>query len=90
MDPNGVYFIMAAVNYRDRQDDRVVFFAWNMRRIPRKAVRCEVYGTVSAAVDERHARNIFAKVAPAASADALSEALSVLQHRLDETAATPS
>lgn len=59
-------------------------FAQRMRRIPRKPLRCEFTGAVRAVVDERHARNIFKKVAPLASAAAIYDALAVLQDRLDD------
>lgn len=59
-------------------------FALRMRRIPRLAVRCEVYGTVSATVDRRHALNIFRKVISAEVTPAIAyEAMCVLQERLD-------
>lgn len=64
-------------------DEQVVAFAWRMRRIPRLAVRCVVYGTVSVAVDERHARNILRKVVPQASSEAVYDALCAMQERLD-------
>ena len=71
----------AAENHPDKS---LIRFASTMRQIPRTSVRCEVYGTVRAVVDERHVRNIFRKVAPAASQDAIYTALAILSDRLDE------
>lgn len=68
------------------QDRNLLKFAKSMRRIPRKAQRCDVYGTVSAVVDKRHALAIFRKVAPCATGPALYDAMVILQDRLDEVA----
>lgn len=63
-------------------------FAWRMRQIPRKPLRCDVYGTVTATVDIDHALTIFRKVFPGYRIDKMVAytALSVLQSRLDERA----
>ena len=58
-------------------------FAHRMTRIPRKALRCEVYGTVSVVVDQGHAKNILRKVVPTATSADLYHALAILQDRLD-------
>lgn len=68
------------------QERSLIRFASTMTRIPRKVSRCEVYGTVRAIVDERHAHNIFRKVAPAATASAVYAACVILQDRLDARA----
>lgn len=65
-------------------DRKLLWFASHMRTIPRRAIRCEIYGTISAAVDERAVTRIFTKVAPAASHSAIYAAKTVLQDRLDE------
>lgn len=67
------------------QEKNLLRFASTMSRIPRRALRCDLYGTVSAVVDERHALNIFRKLAPYASTSALNAACQILQDRLDES-----
>ncbi len=52
-------------------DQRLLNFAARMRHIPRLPLRCEIYGTVSAVLDERAACRVFAKIAPGASRSAL-------------------
>ena len=52
--------------------------------VPRKALRCEVYGTVRAIVDKAHATNILKKVFPTITSKDLYHALSALQNRLDD------
>lgn len=54
-----------------------------MRDIPRKAVRCEIYGTITAAVDKTHAMNIIRKVVPGITKTDCYTALCILQDRLD-------
>ncbi len=63
-------------------------FAYRMRSVPRKALRCEVYGTVTAVVDTDHALNIFRKVFPGYRVDknVSYQALAILQNRLDDWA----
>lgn len=68
----------------NEHERRLLRFAASMDHIPRKAIRCEIYGTVTAVVDASHARNIFRKVAPAAASQAIYAALSILQDRLDD------
>jgi hypothetical protein len=63
--------------------DRAAKFAHNMRNIPRKPLRCEIYGTVTAVVDQKHAFNIIAKVLPGIRPSETYEAMTVLQDRLD-------
>ncbi len=63
--------------------DRAVAFATRMHSIPRKALRCEIYGTVTAVVDQRHAYNILAKVLPGLRTSETYDAMVVLQDRLD-------
>ncbi len=58
-------------------------FATRMHSIPRKALRCEIYGTVSAVVDQKHAFNILAKVLPGLRASETYDAMVILQDRLD-------
>ena len=65
-------------------DRKLLQFSGVMRRIPRSAVRCEIYGTVSAAVDQQAVKRIFYKVSPCASRDAIYAATLILQDRLDE------
>jgi len=65
------------------QTAALIRFATGMRRIPRKALRCEVYGTVSVVVDRAHAINIFRKLFPATNAQEHYIALMLLQDRLD-------
>ncbi len=71
---------------RDRLSEDLVSFAWRMRTVPRKAQRCEIYGTVSAVVDRDHALNILRKAFPGYRIDAVIayRAFNVLQERLDE------
>ena len=65
-------------------------FAGRMRQIPRKAVRCELYGTVHAVVDAKHVVNIFRKVVnPLVNPNIAYEAINILQDRLDERASIP-
>lgn len=64
------------------EERRLLRFASAMHGIPRRAIRCDVYGTVSVVVDERHARNILRRVAPTAAPSAVYDALCVLQDRL--------
>lgn len=59
-------------------------FAERMHRIPRKPLRCEIYGTVRVVVDQNHAKNVIKKVVPTATEQDLYEALHILQDRLDE------
>lgn len=47
----------------------IVSFAQRMRSIPRKALRCEIYGTTRPIVDRTHAMNIFRKVFPGKAND---------------------
>ena len=61
-------------------------FADRMNRIPRKVIRCEVYGTPRVVVDKRHATNIFLKVFPTATSVDIYDALNILQDRLDDDA----
>lgn len=69
---------------REKLTDQCNQFALRLRRIPRKAVRCEIYGTVAAVVDRAHALNIFRKViSPLIDANIAYEALNTLQERLD-------
>lgn len=63
---------------------QAVKFAQVMRRVPRRALRCDVYGTVSAVVDRAHALNILRKAIPGLRASETYDALVVLQSRLDE------
>jgi hypothetical protein len=65
-------------------DSKAAKFAVRMRKIPRKVVRCDVYGTVAVAVDERHARNILRKVVPTATSSEVYVALMIMQERLDD------
>lgn len=63
---------------------KAVRFAEHMKRIPRKALRCPVYGTMHVVVDEPHAKNIILKHGdPAATASDIYDAMRVLQDRLD-------
>lgn len=63
---------------------KIADFAHRMGRIPRKAVCCEVYGTISVVVDRKHATNIFRKVfGHKATSAACCDALGILQDRLD-------
>lgn len=65
-------------------------FAGRMRAIPRKAVRCELYGTVRAVVDAKHVVNIFRKVInPSVNKNVAYEAINILQDRLDDRASIP-
>lgn len=64
-------------------DRNLLRFAEKMRDIPRVAVRDED-GLVAAAVNTRHARAIFKKIAPTASQDGVNAALTALQDRLDD------
>ena len=71
----------------DRLHDRVMDFAHNkMRKIPRLAQKCEIYGTTRAVVDANHATNILKKIFPAATGPTIYYALHALQDRLDEAA----
>ncbi len=64
---------------------KVEKFALNMKKIPRKALRCEIYDTVSVVVDERHATNVLLKCGdPAATGSEIYRALIILQDRLEE------
>lgn len=74
---------MASFSPENDPDRRLVRFACVMSNIPRRALRCEIYGTVSAAVDTRAVTRIFGKVSPAASHSAIHAALVILQDRLD-------
>ncbi len=68
-------------------DRSLLDFAWRMKRIPRKAQRCQVYpDDVCAVVDQPHAKAIFKKLFPTASGSATYDALNILQERLDERA----
>lgn len=58
-------------------------FAWNMRKIPRRAIRCEIYDTIRIVVDKRHATNIIRKVIPTVTGPEIYDALVILQERLD-------
>lgn len=56
----------------------------SMLRIPMRALRCDVYGTVRAVVDSGHAKNVILKHGdPAASGVELYRALAILQDRID-------
>lgn len=68
---------------RSDMADKAVSFAYRMRSVPRRALRCEIYGTVTAAVDQRHAFNIMAKAIPGLRASETYDAMVVLQDRLD-------
>lgn len=74
---------MSAYEPEGDADRRLLAFVGRMRRIPRRALRCEIYGTVRAVLDDRAAARIFARVSPAASRDAIYAARIVLQDRLD-------
>lgn len=63
---------------------KVERFAERMNRIPRKAVRCKLYGTISVVLDRKHARNIFRKVFPLATSEEILDALGVLEDRVYE------
>lgn len=64
---------------------KVERFALNMKKIPRKVQHCEIYGTVSVIVDERHAKNILLKCGdPAATSIQVYRALNILQDRLED------
>ena len=67
----------------DPNNSRAVKFAERMNRIPRRALRCEIYGTVSVALDERHAANIIRKVFPCATQSEIYAAMTVLHNRID-------
>lgn len=62
-------------------------FALRMNRIPRQIQRCEIYGTISAVVDQAHAKNIFRKIDPLATQSEIYRAIVILQERLDEQGA---
>lgn len=62
---------------------RVERFAEGMKKIPRRIQHCEVYGTPSVVVDEKHAKNIFKQVVPTAMSHEIYRALVILQDRLD-------
>ncbi len=64
-------------------DRNLLSFAARMKRIPRKAVKCDMYdGVTYIVVDERHARNLLDKVTPGASSVAMYDALVILRDRL--------
>lgn len=65
-------------------DRNLLRFAERMHDIPRVTIRDEIYDTVSAAVNERHARAIFRKIAPTATRDGVNAALQLLQDRVDD------
>lgn len=65
---------------------KAVRFATNMRKIPRKVHRCEIYGAVKVIVDRKHATNIIQKMVPTATSVDIYDALIVLQERLNERA----
>jgi hypothetical protein len=67
-------------------DRSLLAFAERMRNIPHRPVRDDVYGDVTAVVDQKHARAIFRKVAPMATHDGVNAALQALQERLDDRA----
>lgn len=69
----------------DAVSDKLVAFAYRMNKIPRKALKCDVYGTVHVIVDQAHAMNIFNKVMgrKVTKTEAYA-ALGVLQERLDD------
>lgn len=71
---------------RERYHEKVMGFVSRMRRIPRKAQRCELYGTVKAVVDERRAKNIIRKMFPRVERGTLYEAMWAMQEALDEAA----
>lgn len=60
---------------------RILDFARRMNA-PRRAVRCEVYGTVSVEVDRSHARNILRKVFPHILSTEMHTALAILDERV--------
>jgi hypothetical protein len=72
-------------NPTDLNDRNVISFAQNMKRIPRKTARCELYGDVTVVLDRAHAKNILRKVYPGASSAAVYTALCILQERLDNS-----
>lgn len=59
-------------------------FAMGMRRIPRKKVRCEIYGTVKFIVDEDRAKSIFLRAVPSATSGDIYESIWILQERIDD------
>ena len=65
-------------------------FAWVMKKIPRRPLRDEIYGTVQAIVDQRHARNIILKAVPTATSTDIHHALVILQDRLDDSFDRPA
>ena len=68
---------------RPEMTDRAAQFAYNMRVIPRKAIKCEIYGTVTATVDRAHALNILKKVIAGLRNSETYDAMVILQERLD-------
>ena len=60
------------------QNKKVFRFVQNMRKIPKKVLRCDVYGTSKIVVDERHAKNILRKVFPTISSSDLYHAVSLM------------
>lgn len=84
---------MKSANQTDREaiafeklSNDLEVFALRMRKIPRKAHRCEVSGEVTAIVDIDHALNIFRKVFPGytITKTVAYRALCALQDILDE------
>lgn len=75
---------MAQMIPETKADRDLLSFAARMKSVPRRAQKCDIYDTVTAVVDERHARNIFRKIAPTASGPAIYTALAILSDRLDE------
>ncbi len=80
---NKMVTFSAGPTFRQDMSDQASKFAHTMRSVPRKALRCEIYGTVSAVVDRKHAFNILAKVFPGLTINEAYEALTILQDRLD-------
>ena len=68
---------------RPEMSRRAAEFAAVMRTIPRRALRCEIYGTIAATVDRAHALNILKKAIPGLRASETYDAMLGLQDRLD-------
>jgi hypothetical protein len=80
-------YVESMSNTESFQDRNLLKFAQSMRSIPRQALRCDLYGTISVVVDRRHVTAIFRKIAPCATRTALHDAMVILQDRLDESMA---
>ncbi len=66
----------------DPMDSKAARFAERMTKVPRRTIRCDIYGTMSVVLDERHAANIIRKVVPCATQAEVYAAMSILAERV--------